>query len=344
MQYPATITSETELDDLLSQPSEAVIESVRQWDGDLMILGCAGKIGISLGRMAVRAFAAAGLKRRVLGVDLFPTPTSRALVEAAGVEAIPCNLLDQSALTKLPSADHIVFMVGRKFGTQGDEEMTWAVNTLIPWHAAMRFPSSNIVSFSTGCVYPLVDPLTGGCTEADAAEPVGEYAQSCLGRERVFQYASKINQTPVCLLRLNYAIDLRYGVLHDIAQKIWEGKPVDLTVGHANCIWQGDVNCVTLQALNHCQLPPNILNITGPETLSVRFAATRMAAVMGKPVSFTGQEGGIAYLNNSAKAQQLFGYPSVSIPYLLDWTANWIKAGGASLGKPTHFEVNTGKY
>ena len=344
MQYPARIANETELDDLLSQPTDEVIESLRQWDGDLMILGCAGKIGISLGRMAVRAITAAGLKRRVLGVDLFPTPNSRAAVEAAGVETIPCNLLDQAAVAKLPKVEHIIFMVGRKFGTQGDEEMTWAVNTLIPWHTASHFTSSRTVAFSTGCVYPLADPLSGGCTEADAAEPVGEYAQSCLGRERVFQYASNLHHTPVCLLRLNYAIDLRYGVLHDIAQKVWDGQPVDLNVGHANCIWQGDVNAVTLQALNYCQSPANILNITGPETLTVRYAATRMAAVMGKPVTFTGKEGGIAYLNNAAKAQQLFGYPRMPMANMLDWTAQWIKDGGASLGKPTHFEVSTGKY
>ncbi|UCH36768.1 MAG: NAD(P)-dependent oxidoreductase [Armatimonadota bacterium] len=317
---------------------------MRRLDGDIMVLGIGGKIGHTLGGAAVRAINQAGVKKSVHGVDSFPEPGARERIEGLGVVPMTCDLLDPVAVAKLPRADNIIFMAGRKFGTSGDEELTWAINALVPAHVAAHFTASRVVAFSTGCVYPFVAPETGGSVESDAPAPVGEYAQSCLARERVFEYYSKKNGTPVCLFRLNYAIDLRYGVIHDIARRVWQGEPVDLTVGCFNCIWQGDAANQALLCLELCASPAAAINITGPETVSVRSVAEECARIMGKPVTFTGEEGATAYLSNAAKAAALFGPPRVPLAHMIRWTAEWIVAGGRSYDKPTHFEVTTGKY
>jgi hypothetical protein len=344
MNYPERINNTVELEDLLSIPSAKVIEMMRRLDGDIMILGIAGKMGVTMGRLAVRAIKEAGVSKKVIGVARFSNPEDRKKLESWGIETIACNLLDREAVGKLPQVPNIIFMAGRKFGTDGSEAQTWAMNILVPAYVAEHFRNSRIVAFSTGCVYPLVDINTGGCTEEIVPSPVGEYSQSCLGRERIFQYYSLCNKTPVLLFRLNYSIDLRYGVLHDIARNIWEGKTVDNTVGYFNVIWQGDANAAALLALELTDPAVAILNVTGPETASVEKTAKMLGKLMNKEVIFKGIPGNSCYLNDAAKMFRHFGYPSVSLEQMIRWQADWIVNGGESIGKPTHFEVNNGKF
>ncbi len=338
------VQSESELDALLSSPSPRLIDTMRRLEGDIMILGVAGKMGVTLAMAAKRAIDSAGVRKQVTGVSRFSDPKTRASLEEAGIATIACDLIDRDAVSRLPHTQNVVFMAGRKFGTQGDEGLTWSSNVLIPANVGEHFSTSRIVAFSTGCVYPLASPESGGCTEDDPPAPIGEYSQSCLGRERVFDYYSKHKGTPVCLLRLNYAIDLRYGVLHDIGQQIVKGRPIDVSMGYFNCIWQGDANSQALLALEHCDSPAKILNITGPETIAVRSMAQELASELGTKSTFTGEESSTAYLNNAAKAHRLFGAPSVSLAQMVEWTAHWIKMGGSSLGRSTHFEVRDGNF
>ncbi len=341
---PDCISDEKALEDLLSEPSDTLIEMMKRLEGDILILGAAGKMGITLGRMAVRAVKKSGAKRKVIGVARFTDSDSQRRLEQGGVETIRCDLLNRHGVEQLPSVENVVFMAGRKFGSQGNLNLTWAMNVLMPSIVAERFTDSRIAAFSTGCVYPFVTPSTGGCTEETPPAPVGEYAQSCLGRERVFGYYSDVNGVRVCLIRLNYAIDLRYGVLHDIARKVWRGEPVDVSMGWFNAIWQGDANNQALLCLEHCVSPSAILNITGPEIIPVRWVAQELAQALGKQPKITGMESETAWLNNSNKALSLFGSPRVSLSTMIQWTADWIKKGGRSLEKPTHFEVRDGKY
>lgn len=341
---PDEIADEEQLDDLLSRPSGRLVEMMKRLDGDLAILGVAGKMGITLAMAARRAVDLAGVQKRIFGVSRFSNPAAAEFLQSRNIEPIRCDLLDAESVGLLPEASNVIFMAGRKFGTEGDEAATWAANTVVPANVAQHFAASRILAFSTGCVYPLVRPADGGCTEKTPPQPIGEYAQSCLGRERVLEHFSRTQGTKVCLLRLNYAVDLRYGVLHDIARLIHAGQPVDITMPAANVIWQGDANNQALLALELCASPPDILNVTGPETFSIRQAALDLAREMKKEISFTGRQADIAYLNNSARATALFGPPTVDLPTMIRWTARWVQAGKASLDKPTHFEVNTGKF
>lgn len=342
---PEIIQTEDQLDELLSRPSPAVIEMMTRLEGDLIILGIAGKMGLTLAMAAVRAIQAANLQKKVIGVARFSDPAARPFLERHGIETIRCDLLDREAVSALPQTANVIYMAGRKFETQGNESLTWAMNVIAPQNVTYHFRRSRIVTFSTGCVYPLVAVSSGGCSEADPPHPVGEYAQSCLGRERVFEYASLKHDTPVCLYRLNYAIDLRYGVLFDIGMKVYQGQPVNLAVSHFNAIWQGDANRRALLCLEHCASPAAILNVTGPETVSVRQTAEEFGRIFAKQVSFTGSEaGGRMYLSNAAKSIQLFGPPSASISQMIRWQAAWIAANGRSLNKPTHFEVVDGNF
>lgn len=343
------IGSERELDDLLSTPSPAVVEQIGELDGDIMILGVAGKIGPGLSMTAVRAIESANKNRefsgkRVFGVSRFSDTLVEERLRRSGVETIRCDLLDESAVKRLPRAKNIIFMAGRKFGTSGAEDLTWAMNAIVPAHVARTFPESRIVVFSTGCVYAPVQPETGGSVEADPPDPVGEYGWSCLARERLFTHYAATLGTKVCLFRLNYAIDLRYGVLHDIAERIQAGLPVSLAVPYVNVIWQGDVNNQALLALDLCDSPPAIVNVTGPELLRVQELAVMLGERLGKEVRFNTQAGPAALLSNSAKATGLFGPPSVSVRQMVDWTADWVARGARSLGKPTHFEVSDGRF
>ncbi len=343
--YPEVIRDERALNGYLTTPSPALIAMMANLKGDIIILGIAGKMGQTLGVMARRAIEASGVSRTVYGVSRFSDPSSRNYLEAAGVRTIPCDLLDREALVRLPQADNVIYMVGRKFGTRGTEALTWATNVSVPDFVSYHYRHSRIVVFSTGCVYPLVSVSSGGCTEDTAPDPVGEYAQSCLGRERVFGHWSHTWGTPLCLMRLNYAIDLRYGVLYDIAARVYAGKPVDLSVSHFNVIWQGDANGWALHCLDACASPPRVLNVTGPETVSVRFVAETFASLFGTTVTFTGQETGAhMYLSNAAQAFELFGYPSVSLMSMIKWQAAWIQRGGRALDKPTHFGVVDGEF
>lgn len=344
MPYPEQISSVVELEDLLARPSAAGIEMMRALEGDLMILGIAGKMGLTLGRLAQQSAKLAGVNKRIIGVSRFSRPEERRKLESWGIECIACDLLDRAAVASLPQCRNIIYMAGRKFGTGGEEELTWAMNALAPAIVAEHFKQSRIVVFSTGCVYPLQKAHDCGSRETQAPAPVGEYAQSCLARERLFQYCSNKNDSSLLFFRLNYAVDLRYGVLHDIAQRIWQGQPVDNSVPHFNVIWQGDANDIALRALQITARPAEILNVTGPELVSVEQCAAFFAQRFGKAVSFCGQPGQPGYLSNSAKMAKLFGYPRVSLQTLLEWQADWTAKSLPSLNKPTHFEVSDGKF
>jgi nucleoside-diphosphate-sugar epimerase len=342
--FPSTLRTEADVDELMARPGPGLVDMMGRLKGDITILGIAGKMGVSLGALAVNAARAAGTDRKVYGVSRFSDPAVVVALERAGITPIRCDLLDRDAVRALPRTPLVLFMAGRKFGTAGEECLTWAMNTVLPAHVCEHYARSRIVAFSTGCVYPLVPLERTGCVEEDRPAPVGEYAQSCLGRERTFEYFSRTNGTPVCLLRLNYALDVRYGVIHDLALAIWEGRPVNRTVGHFNAIWQGDANNQALLALELCSSPPAILNLTGPETVSVTDVAETLGHLLGKAVTYAGDPGPVAYLNNAARAHRLFGPPRVSLAQVINWTAEWVRQGGRSLGKPTHFEVSDGKY
>ncbi|RHJ93388.1 NAD-dependent epimerase/dehydratase family protein [Parabacteroides bouchesdurhonensis] len=336
--------NELELDELIAQPSGQLVEFFKRMPGDLSILGANGKIGLSLCLMAKKAIEKAGVNKKVYAVSRFSDSAGRKKLEEWGIETIACDLSDREQLKKLPLTENVVFMAGRKFGTEGSEPQTWAMNVLMPSYCAEYYKDSRIVAFSTGCVYPLVSKQSGGSVETDHPDPVGEYAQSCLGRERVFEYFSQKNNTPVLLLRLNYSTDLRYGVLSDIGRKIWQDETVVSGVEYFNILWQGDANNYTLLALDHCTSPANYLNITGTEILSVKDVAEEMARIMGKKLELQIPSADTSYLNNSSKAFGYFGTPSVPAKELIRMQAEWIMQGGRELNKPTHFEVNNGKY
>ncbi len=341
---PSIIKTEEDLEELLSRPSPAVVNMMKELSGDLLVLGGGGKVGVSLCRTAKRAIEAAGIDKRVIAVDLFPEDTARKLLESYGCDTITCNLLDRDDVAKLPDAENVIFMAGRKFGTQGAIELTWAMNVLVPVNAVHRYRNSKIVAFSTGCVYPLVDAASCGCSEEVDPDPRGDYAMSCLGRERVFAHASQTDGTRVCLFRLKYAIECRYGVLHDIAMQVWNNEPVNRSVGQFNALWQGDVNNQALLSLDLCRSPFDVINVTGPEMISTTWAAEAFAGLMDREISYACDPGPIGYLSNPSRATELFGYPTISPATVLRWTAEWIKSGGKDLGKPTHFEVSDGKF
>jgi nucleoside-diphosphate-sugar epimerase len=338
------IATEQQLEDRLSEPSSNDARAMVALEGDILILGVGGKMGPSLARRARRACEVAGVKKRITGVARFSTPGTRDYLESNGVETIQADLLDPGALAALPDTANVIFMTGRKFGSTGSEHLTWAMNVFQPGTAADRFRQSRIVAFSSGNVYPLMPVLQGGSTESTPPAPVGEYAISALGRERMLEYFSSRHGTPITILRLNYAIDLRYGVLLDVGQKVFERRPVNLSMGHANVIWQGDANSICLQSFALCQSPPAILNMTGPETLSIRWLAHRFGARFGIDPILEGTESDTALLNNAACCHRLFGYPSVTVEQMIEMVADWIGLGGATLNKPTHFETRDGKF
>ena len=336
--------TEEQLESLLAEPSAADVDFMRRLQGDLMLLGAAGKMGPSLARRARLAANAAGWPGRIIAVSRFSSPAARRLLEEAGVETLACDLLDPQQVEALPDCPNVIFMAGRKFGSTERPDLTWAINTMVPVTAARRFRGSRIVVFSTGNVYPFVPVSSGGSVEEDPRNPCGEYAQSCLGRERIFEYFSLEHATPCLLFRLNYAVDLRYGVLVDVARKVHAGKEVDLSVGDFNAIWQGDANSYALRCLELCESPPRILNVTGPETISVRRAACWFAQRFGVKPQFAGAEREAALLSNASLCHQLLGYPEVPAGALMEWVARWVEIGGASLNKPTKYEVTNGGF
>lgn len=336
--------TEAELDELLSTPRAETVEALRHCPGDVVILGAGGKMGPTVARMAARAANQVGDGRRVFAVSRFGTPDVARALGAAGVETIVCDLLDRDAVARLPDAPNVIFMAGQKFGTSDAPATTWAMNSIVPAICAERFRAARIVAFSTGNVYPLTTVAVGGARETDAVGPVGEYASSALGRERVLEFYSARNRTPVAIIRLNYAIDLRYGVLADIALRIWRGEPVSLAMGHVNVIWQGDASRIAIEALAHAATPPFVVNVTGTETLAVRDIAQAFAGVLDKPARFKGKERADALLSNTDRMRSTFSAPDVPLESMIRWIADWIRDDRPLLGKPTHFEERSGKF
>jgi nucleoside-diphosphate-sugar epimerase len=338
---PERLRDIAQLEDVMTTPSPALTAELGRVAGDLIILGVGGKIGPSLARLARRA--APG--KRVVGVARFSEQGLREELSAAGVECITADLLDRNQVNALPKLPNVVFMAGRKFGSSGDEALTWAMNAHVPALVAEAFAGSRIIAYSTGCVYPYVDVHGGGATEATpATPPPGAYANSCVAREAMFRYFSQLNSTPGRIIRLNYAIDMRYGVLHDIASSVLAGHEIDLATGHVNVIWQGDANAMVLRSLAHCTVPTSPLNVSGPEIVSVRWLARAFGRHFGKTPVFTGAEAAEAWLVNSAEAMRLFGYPSVPLMKLVEWTADWVQRSMPSLGKPTHYDTRDGSF
>jgi nucleoside-diphosphate-sugar epimerase len=337
---PETISDLAALDDLLCRPSQALIEDLGKVDGDIMILGVAGKMGPTLAGLAKAALP----DRKIIGVARFSDASVKQWLQARGVETIDCDLLDDAAVNALPKMPNIVFMAGRKFGAEGDLSLTWAMNAHVPALVAQAFRESRIVAFSTGCVYPFVPVEGPGADEATAPNPPGEYAQSCVGRERMFEYFSRKFATPGRLFRLNYAIDMRYGVLHDIATKVLTGKPIDVGIGHVNFIWQGDASAQALRCLAHCDTPTSPINVSGREILAVRDLAAKLGRLLGRDPVIVGKEEPTAWLTDTSQATKLFGLPIVDTERLMAWTADWVLRSMPNLGKPTKYEVRDGRY
>ena len=338
------IKTEVQLESYLSEPTDEVIAAVAALEGDILILGVGGKMGPTLAKQAKRAIDHAGIAKKVIGVSRFSTPGVQEGLHEAGIETITADLLSEDCLRNLPDTQNVILMAGRKFGSTGNESLTWAMNSYMPGRVAEKFQTSRLVVFSTGNVYPLTPVSHGGATESSPVAPIGEYAQSCLSRERICTYFSSRFGTPMAILRLNYAIDLRYGILLDIAEKVYAEEVISLQMGSVNVIWQGDANAIALRAFAHCQSPPLVLNVTGPETVSIRYLASCFSTLFNKPPRFEGEETATALLSNASRCHQLFGYPRISLGQMIEWVAEWVRIGGTTLRKPTHFEVRDGKF
>jgi nucleoside-diphosphate-sugar epimerase len=325
-------------------PSEALIEDIKRIDGDIMVLGAGGKIGPSICRLAKQAIERAGLDKRVVAVSRFSEAGLAEELNAEGIETISANILDDKQLQDLPEIDNVLYLAGTKFGTSNNEPYTWAMNTYLPGRVAEKFRKSKIVVYSTGNVYPFTPVNSGGATEELRANPVGEYGQSCLGRERLFQYFSSVYGTPLLIYRLNYAIDFRYGVLLEIAKSVLNGKPIDVSMGHVNVIWQGDANEMAIRSLLHCEAPAKLLNITGPETVSLRWLAQEFGRIFNTVPEFLGEEQPTALLSNAAESFRLFGYPRTTLKQMIGITAQWLLEGGQTINKPTHFQERKGQF
>ncbi|WP_209330946.1 NAD-dependent epimerase/dehydratase family protein [Lunatimonas salinarum] len=333
-----------ELERKLATPSRACVEDMAKIKGDILVLGVGGKMGPSLAKLAVNALRQAGSSSRVIGVSRFSEAGVKDDLIRHGVEAISADILDDGELSRLPKVENVIYMAGRKFGTHGNEHLTWAMNAYLPGRVAEHNRDARIVVFSSGNIYPFVSISSGGATEETAPGPVGEYAQSCLGRERIFQSFSHRYQIPMLIYRLNYAIDMRYGNLLEIAKMVQEDREIDVTNGYMNVIWQGDANEIALRSLLHCEVPAKILNVTGPEIIAVRWAAEEFGRLFGKQPRIIGQESPNALLNNAARCHRLFGYPSVTLGEMMEMTYEWVIQGGETFNKPTHFQERSGKY
>lgn len=336
--------SDEELEELLSRPTAGVLAALRECPGDIAVLGAGGKMGPSLTRMLRRAADEIGEIRSVYAVSRFSNKSGEHALQAVGVKTIPADLSDSDAINALPDVPNVIYMAGHKFGTRDRPWATWTANVVVPALVAARYADARIVAFSTGNVYPLVPVRSGGAKESDQPAPIGEYAWSCLGRERAFEHAAHSRGTRVAIMRLNYAVDLRYGVLVDLATKIWRDEPIDLRMGWVNCIWQGDANAQAIQLLPKCATPPLVVNVTGPELLSVRALALELGRVLGREPRFVEHEADDALLSDTSVSQSLFGRPSVPAAVLLEWVAEWVRRGGTLLGKATNFEQREGSF
>jgi nucleoside-diphosphate-sugar epimerase len=341
---PYQSVSISHLAERLTKPNDADLAFMRELKGDIIILGAGGKIGPSLAAFIRRAADETGVAIQVTAVSRFGSNASRHELEAMRVNTISADLLNPNDVSRLPECENVLYLAGRKFGSSGRPDLTWAMNALAPGLVADQYRKSRIVVFSTGNIYGMRSTALGGSKEQDTPAPVGEYAQSCLARERLFEYYSNEYGTRCLLFRLNYAVDLRYGVLVDIAQRVHAGQPVDLRVNEFNVIWQGDSNSYALRALDLCSSPPRTLNVTGERILYVAQVAREFAKRFRKECHFDGQPCGSALLSDASQCFSLLGKPVIPESTLMDWVADWILAGGESLNKPTHFEVVDGSY
>jgi nucleoside-diphosphate-sugar epimerase len=338
------IESVEQLEDLLCEPTTAAVAAMGHLDGDLMLLGVGGKMGPTLARMARRASDQAGVRRRVIGVSRFSSGGLEERLRRHGVETIRCDLMDRSELSGLPDARNVIFMTGMKFGSSGNAGLTWMMNVYVPGMVCERFAKNRIVVISSGNVYGLSPVARGGSVESDTPSPVGEYSMSALGRERIFEHFGRALGIPLALVRLNYANELRYGVLSDLARSVWNEQPIDLEMGAFNAIWQADANAAVLAAFDHLSVPPRAINVAGPEQRSVRTVALEFGRWLGKRVTLRGSEAADALLSNAQLSHRLFGYPRVGAAQMMDWIADWVRRGGESLDKPTHFQVRDGSF
>jgi nucleoside-diphosphate-sugar epimerase len=326
------------------RPTDALIDDITKLSGDIIILGAGGKMGPALATVAREAIDKAGVNKKVIAISRFREEGLQQQLNNKGIHTINADLLNDAELQSLPEAENVLYMAGMKFGTKDNAALTWAMNAYLPGRVAQKYRSSRIVVFSSGNVYPMAPVYHGGLTESQPPEPTGEYAQSVLGRERMFQYFASINNTPLLIYRLNFAVDVTYGVLVEVASSVMEDREIDLSMGHFNVIWQGDANEIALRSLLHCSVPPKILNVTGPETISLRWCAGEFGKLLGKKPVFKNEEQPTSYLNNAAESFRLFGYPRTTLKQMMELLAAWIASGGKKVNKPTHFQERKGKY
>ena len=346
LEFPEHIDNETLLDGVLTQPSPALCEALSSLTGPLLVLGAGGKMGPTLCVMARRAAAAAGKNLEVIAVSRFRDTSLRSWMEERGVRTLECDLLNRGDLVRLPDAQQIVYLVGFKFGTSHNPALTWAMNTLVPANISERFCSrgARVAAVSTGNVYPFVPVSSGGALESQRLTPLGEYANAAVARERIFQYCAEKTGARFILIRLNYATELRYGVLIDIAQRVFHEEPLDLTTGYFNCIWQRDANDFILRLISKAAAPPAVINLTGVKIISVRETACRFGEVLNRSPRFTGTEAETALLSNAGKMKEWLGPPPTSLEKMMSWTAEWVQRSGRTFGRPTHFETRDGNY
>lgn len=344
MSLPDLIRTEKELEQFLTMPGDALIDFIQTVPGPLLVLGAGGKMGPTLAVLARCAAEQAGHKLDVIAVSRFTDAQSREWLEARGVQTRSCDLLDARAVADLPDSPSILYLVGLKFGTAQNPGATWAMNTIVPARIAERYRNARIVALSTGNVYPLSEVSRGGSVESDPLTPLGEYGNAAIGRERIFEFYSRAQKIPVVQLRLFYAVELRYGVLVDIAHKVWADEPIDLANGYFNCIWQGDANEMVIRSLSLCATPPAVYNLCRPEIFSVRDVATRLGELLNRSPRFQGSEAATALICNAKPLCARLGEPAIKLDQMLSWIAHWVAQGGRNLNRPTHFEVRDGKY
>ena len=338
------ISTIEELEERISRPSTSAVKALAKVDGDILVLGAGGKMGPSLARMARRASDEAGIKRKIIAVSRFSSGKLQEQLSSWNIETISCDLLSEDQLQELPDAKNVIFMAGMKFGSTGNESLTWAMNVYMPGRVFGKYHDSRVVVFSSGNVYGLSPVYSGGSVETDTPNPQGEYASSVLGRERILEHFSKTYGLKAAIIRLNYATELRYGVLVDIASKVWNNEPIDVSMGYVNVIWQADANAMALSALKNVSSPPFILNVAGPEIVSVRSIAEHFGKIFNRVAKITGSEMNDALLNNGCLGYKLYGEPSINTQQMINWIAHWIAQDGETIGKPTHFETRNGKY